>query len=165
MGKTVYANLRLSFPHVQLTFAKLESMVNNKEDIQDAVILWDEAHIFLDSRSSMSKRNKIISWWILMTRKSNIRLVYTTQHLHQIEKRLRDTTDIICFCRNISDKSSTVAAGIPEVWIQQEYVMQWADDTTPLRRRLYGTPVFGLYDTKQVIDMGESTLDDKKGKL
>lgn len=151
-GKRVFSNIHLKFPHIQLTFKRLMEMIRNKEELQDAVIFLDEVHIFIDARSSMKKRNKLVSYFILQTRKRNVRLLYTTQHLAQAEKRLRDTTDIICFCKNISDKTSLVNNPSTPLYIQQEYVMQWDEGVPPQRKIIIGNPVFPLYDTKQMID-------------
>lgn len=58
----------------------------------------DEMHIFMDSRSGA--RNRVISYWILQTRKRGIDLFYTTQYFHQIDRRLRDATLYKIECTN-----------------------------------------------------------------
>jgi nanoRNase/pAp phosphatase (c-di-AMP/oligoRNAs hydrolase) len=131
-------------------------MISNKEQLQDAVLCIDEVHVWLDSRSSMQKKNKAITYFILQTRKRNVRLLVTTQHLGQTDKRLRDTTDILVFCKNLTNKTSTVSMDrtIP-VYIELKYVFQWADDNAPKTRIIFANPVFDLYDTKEMIDPGE----------
>lgn len=85
-GYTVYSNIGLKFPHIKLNRKTLDALIKEKKGLQDAVLLMDEVHISVDSRSSMSKRNKAISYFVLQTRKRNVRLLYTTQHLHQVDK-------------------------------------------------------------------------------
>lgn len=153
-GHTVYSNYKLNFPYVPLTFGKLQKMIENREELQDAVLVLDELYIHIDSRNSMKKRNKIMSYFILQTRKRNVRLLYTTQHLAQVEKRLRDTTDIIVFNKNLSNQTSLVANdGSKPTYIKQEYLLQWADNPKPKTKIIYADPIFPLYDTREIIDM------------
>lgn len=152
LGYTVYSNIGLNFPHVKLTRKVLDQLIKEKKGLQNAVLLMDEIHISVDSRSSMSKRNKAISYFILQTRKRNVRLLYTTQHLHQVDKRLRDTTDIICFCKNLSNKTSLVNNAL-HTYIMQEYLMQWKETAKPIQRQLYANPIFPLFDTTEIVDM------------
>jgi hypothetical protein len=83
----------------------LVDFANNDVPLYKALIILDEAHIFLDSRNSASKRNKIISYFLLQTRKKGCHLYYTTQRFHQIDKRLRDNSDVLIQCRTAKDKN------------------------------------------------------------
>ncbi|MEI6887614.1 MAG: zonular occludens toxin domain-containing protein [bacterium] len=152
----IYSNIKLNFPYTALNFKQLKYMIENKEQLQDVVIFLDEVHIAIDSRSSMTKKNKILSYFILQTRKRNVRMLVTTQHLAQIDKRLRDTIDILVFCKNLTNKTSTVKLDVftPQ-FIQQEYLFQWADDVKPKRRIIHANPVYPLYDTKEIVDFDE----------
>lgn len=159
-GHQIYSNYKLTFPFIQgakqpiyLTMRRLKELVENKKALQNVVLLIDEAHIFIDSRSSMEKKRKIITYFILQTRKSNVRLLYTTQHMGQVDKRLRDTTDIICMCSNLSNKSSLVKDKGRPVHILQQSVFQWRDEMKPRKKVLYANPIFSLFDTTEMIDM------------
>ena len=96
-GFKVYSNYNLSFPHTKLTKAVFDGMIAHKEQLQDAVLCLDEIHVWLDSRSSMQKKNKVITYFILQTRKraggcacdfagipppprKNVMFVYCVQH-------------------------------------------------------------------------------------
>jgi hypothetical protein len=151
---TVYSNIKLNFPHIRLTKKVFDRLVKEKVGLQNAVLLIDEIHIWLDSRSGMSKKNKSITYFILQTRKRNVRLLSTTQHLHQIDKRLRDSVDVLCFCKNISNKTSLVDSKL-ETYILLEYFFQWVENATPMKRMIYANPVFPLYDTTEIVDMDE----------
>lgn len=153
-GFTVYANYKLHFPYVRLDKKQFDKMVKNKEELRNAVLCIDEAHMWLDSRNSMRQKNIGISYFILQTRKRNVRLLCTTQHLHQVEKRLRDTVDILTFCRNLSIQTATVVKGV-DVYIEQQSVYQWKDDMKPRVNILYANPVFKLFDTEEIIDLSE----------
>ena len=151
-GFKVYSNYGLKFPHTLLTKKVFDEMIKNKEQLQNAVLLLDEMHVWIDSRSSMKQKNKGITYFILQTRKRNVRLLYSTQHLHQVDKRLRDSTDVIVFCRNLSNKTSTVKSADAPTYILLESVFQWREEMTPKKRILYANPVYPLYDTTEMID-------------
>lgn len=156
-GLKIYANFKLNFPYEPLTYKRLNEMIQNKEQLQDAVLLLDEIHIAIDSRNSMSKKNKIISYFILQTRKRNVRLLYTTQHLHQVDRRLRDTTDILVMCDNMTNKTSLVNSNGKDIFIRQSYVLQWKNDARPRTKIIYANPVFPLFDTKEMIDFDDDS--------
>lgn len=127
-------------------------MIRDREQLQNAVLLLDEMHIWIDSRSSMKQKNKAITYFILQTRKRNVRLLYTTQHLHQVDKRLRDTTDVIVFCRNISNRTSTVRDKNVPTYIINEFVYQWREDMKPKMKVIHANPVYDLYDTTEMVE-------------
>lgn len=61
-------------------------MLNNRH-------LW----LWLDSRSSRKEKQKIIASILLKSRKRGVTIAYTTQSIHQVEKRIRDITDFIAY--------------------------------------------------------------------
>lgn len=139
-GYTILSNIGLKFPYTPYTGSMIETFASEKNPLNHAVLLIDEAHVLLDSRSSVTKRNRIVSYFILQTRKRDVHLLYTTQSYHQIEKRLRDQTDIIIECdfnkENLLIRQSahSVATG------------------TNRRRIIKATPAFSLYDTNEIVD-------------
>lgn len=140
LGLTVFSNISLSFPHEQYDAKMIEQFASDKNPLNHSVVLIDEAHVLLDSRSSFTKRNKIISYFILQTRKRDVHVLYTTQSFHQIEKRLRDQSDMIIECR-FSKTSNTV--------------LQTITDTATfkvVKRVIDIEPVFKLYDTNAIVN-------------
>jgi len=115
-GYTVYANLKLSrkyFPnYIELTGKMIIDYVNNEVQFTKAFFILDEVHVYLDSRSGMSKRNVIISYFILQTRKRNVRLGYTTQFIDQVDKRLRHPTEIYITCQNYHNNKNVIQKNI-----------------------------------------------------
>lgn len=97
-GRTVMGNYGLRFPHQVVDAEQLAKMGH---ELQDAVICLDEVHVLIDSRRSVTGRNIMISYFILQTRKRGVSLFYTSQSIHQVEKRLRDNTDYIVYCERI----------------------------------------------------------------
>lgn len=103
----VYSNYGLSFPHTLLTMDKIESLFEKKLE-KPTNFAIDEAHIFMDSRSSSKNRNKLMTYWVLQTRKRKINLFFTTQFFGQVDKRLRDLVDYEIKCENIGTKEEPI---------------------------------------------------------
>lgn len=97
-GYDIYANIKLNFPHRHLTIQDIFDYYENETAFVKAVFLIDEIHMMIDSRQAMTRRSLIISYFILQTRKKSILLLWTSQHYHQVEKRLRASTDAFVEC-------------------------------------------------------------------
>lgn len=85
----VYSNYKTSFSQQIDSWDYLTSITNG-------VVLLDELHITFDSRlwSNTAKRTH----FLLQTRKKNLCVMYTTQHISQVDKRIRNISDIVCLC-------------------------------------------------------------------
>lgn len=142
-GYTIYSNFELSFQHEPLDFDELFIMAQEQTPMDNVVIAIDEIHILLDSRSGMANTNKVVTFWLNQTRKMNVKLFYTTQHLHQIDKRLRSATNFFVFCDGFHiTKNGT------------EYFICYNEitDGDYYQKDMYiGNDFFKYYDTRQVI--------------
>ena len=141
----IYSNYNLNFKHQKISFNDLLTYKENKE-LDNAVIVLDEFHIFLDSRGSgANKKNKIITYFITQTRKRNVILIYTTQKLHMVDKRLRDLTDYLIKCEKID-------LGNNKFYIKFHILED--NDFNSIKTKLLTNPekYFSLYDTKEIID-------------
>lgn len=94
-GREIYANYHLKFDYKLLDLKDLLSKIQNKEQLKNATLLLDEVHIFFESRRSGSKKNLAGSYLATQSRKRSLDIIYTTQYLGQVEKRLRDNTDYL----------------------------------------------------------------------
>lgn len=145
-GYTVYANLKLSrkyFPnYVQLTGQMLIDYVQSETQFSKAFFILDEVHVYLDSRMGMSKKNVIISYFILQTRKRDVRIGYTTQFIDQVDKRLRHPTEVIIDCQNYNNDKSVIQRNV--VW-HKETGRTWLDS---FRANDY----FNYYDTNYIVN-------------
>jgi DNA helicase HerA-like ATPase len=149
-GSTIYANFGLKFPFKPLTMKEISDF---NFDFNNSVLIIDEIHLNIDSRSSMSRKNKIISYFITQSRKRNIILIYTTQNAHQIDKRLRTNTDYIIQCRNLTPKA------------KKDVYIEWTITDPNDQTRTFimkADPIFKLYDTHQIIDFDRSEFKKKK---
>lgn len=90
--RKVFANYNFyGFPFCQIkTLPSLDKM-------KEGFFAGDELWLWLDSRTTKDERNMIVSSILLKSRKRGITIAYTTQSLHQVEKRIRDVTDFIAY--------------------------------------------------------------------
>lgn len=67
------------------------------KDLKDILLIVDEAHLYLDSRSSLRKGNNLEWMMLLFTqcRKRRIRIVFITQRLTQIDIIVRRLADYV----------------------------------------------------------------------
>jgi hypothetical protein len=93
-GMKIYSNIHLNFPYEKI---KYDSII--RCEYENAVILLDEIHQLLGSRTAMSKKNNAItSGFCSMLRKKGITLLGTTQRIGKIDKRLRSELTFLCKC-------------------------------------------------------------------
>jgi len=143
-GSEVYANYGLTFKHKPL---RMQDITNCDFDFSNALLVIDEIHLFMDSRQSGTKKNRIISYFITQSRKRNIVLIYTTQQSHQIDKRLRSNTDYFIKCENLSPKDA-----------KKDIFIKWTINDMEGHKKVFimkADPYFELYDTHQMIDFTE----------
>lgn len=140
-GYTIYANIKLNFPYEKYTLEDIASYANGEVQFKKVFFIIDEAHVFIDSRRSGSKKNLAISYFILQTRKRDVKLAFTTQYWHQVDKRLRDATEIIVECT--FDKQH-----------ERVNIMMTSRNTGATRYRHYNAiPLYGMYDTTEIVSI------------
>lgn len=142
-GFHIITNYDVSFADESLDFDKLYKMAENQEPLNNVVIALDEIHILLDSRSSITKTSKVMTFWLNQTRKMNVKLFYTTQYAHQIDKRLRFGTDIFVYCDGVSvikeDKKYFICYN------------EYETDGRFIRDTFIGNDYYNYFNTYQVI--------------
>ena len=87
-GYRIFSNYPVKYP---FTFIKNPEAI---EKVKEGIFLGDELWLWLDSRTSPSKRNMFISKILLKSRKRKFHVLYTTQSLMQIDIRIRRITDV-----------------------------------------------------------------------
>lgn len=142
-GYTIYSNITLNFPHQEYTLDDILHYSEMGKTFYKAIFLLDEAHIFVDSRMSASKRNRILSYFILQTRKADIQLLYTTQNLFQVDVRLRNMSDAVVECYKKPYKDGYV---IMNRWniIRMEGIIQHV-------QIFKANPIYPLYNTYEIV--------------
>jgi hypothetical protein len=106
-GKKLYSNIAFKFLPENLNNkihylrrAEFENMLElvklNKLRMENSTVCIQELHNYMDSRSSQTKTNKLMSYWILQSRhtgKGSCDIIYDTQRIGQIDIRVRNNTD------------------------------------------------------------------------
>jgi len=159
MGKKIYVNYKVFFPHELINVQK---MVTLNIELQNAVIGIDELHMICDSRRSGKKQNILMTYFILQSRHRSVNFYYTTQFDGQVDKRIRDNTDINMVCENLYvDSDDDGFNDLFRIIIQDKRFR-------PIKFKqkiLYGKPVFKLYSSDFIVDIFTmKELDKLKGK-
>jgi len=87
-GLPIYANYNLRGAKRLYTLEDLWA-------VDKGIICFDEAWITLDSRNF--GKNVDLTHWINQTRKKQLLVLYSTQHISQIEMRMRKGTDFLFY--------------------------------------------------------------------
>ena len=152
-GYEVYSNVKLSKKYFKkynlITLKDIIDWVKGDVQFKKAIFILDEVHIYIDSRSGMSKKNVILSYFVLQTRKRNVRVLYTTQFLDQVDKRLRQPTEVLIDCQNYDtglryDTNNTEIKQRNKVY-HRETGRSFLDCFT-------ANPFFEYYDTNEIVN-------------
>lgn len=109
-----YSNIRMNSPNPKrpvkmLTKAEFKDLQNKR----NALVVMDEAYLWLDSRRSSSNTNLGLTYLILQSRKRGFDIYYTAQLMSSIDKRLFDNTNYLAMCM----KGKT---GLNCVWVWRD---------------------------------------------
>jgi len=138
----IYANYHLiGIPYSYTTFDELASF---PEDMKNAIVLMDEAHIGADAYEVFKTSVKNITTFTTQLRKRNITLLWSTQRFNQVAKRLRQLTNYIL------EVSKTNIEGVINCRVfdraQPEYD-QFINEFI-----IDGRQFYKMYDTNEIID-------------
>ena len=142
--RRVYSNFWLDFDYTKLD---VRDMLKKKENLKDVSVGIDELTVFADCRSSMSELNKLISYFVLQTRKRNVCLYYTTQDFGMVDKRIIQHTLVRVFCSKVKGK--------PDDYPMRRYeILDIRDSFTNPPQVFYMDirPYFNLYNTDEIIE-------------
>lgn len=159
LGKKIYTNYDVFFPH---EIIDVQKMVTLNIELQNAVIGIDELHMICDSRRSGKKQNILMTYFILQSRHRSVNFYYTTQFDGQVDKRIRENTDVNMVCENLYiDSDDDGFNDLFRIIIQDKRFR-------PIKFKqkiLYGKPIFKLYSTDYIVDIFTmKELDKLKGK-
>ena len=96
-GRKVVSNNHLNFEYTHFDIAYFLDNVATHE-LENCVLLLDEAYQYIDARMSQSKLNKLFTYFIVQTRKRDVDMYICTHHIDHLDKRLRRAID----CRGIA---------------------------------------------------------------
>lgn len=98
----VYLHLTTGVPLLANYGLKYSQKISSLADLwrmDTAIFCFDELWLTMDSR--LWKDNVQLTRWINQTRKKKLLVFYTTQHISQVEMRVRKATDILIFTEKL----------------------------------------------------------------
>lgn len=168
-GFRIYTNVGLSFKHEILSKEIIENFTKDKTQFDKAVFLIDEIYLFMDSRNFGRKSSKIQTYFLLQSSKRSVHVLATAQIFNSVEKRFRENSSFQCYCNremlnpdgsytDVDDVNRIVPS--QNLYIRQNFLKRKvefgiATNYTIQTFHLKASPVFALYDTKQLFDIGE----------
>lgn len=147
--KAIYSNYGLKFKHEIIDMSKILEMHDNKFNLRDCSLGIDEITVFADCRRSGSKLNRLISYFILQSRKRSVDIYFTTQNLQMIDFRLLDYMDFQILAKKVKDKKTG-----KEVQGYAQYQVFDIRDVNNIKRTKFIMKLdkyYPLYDTMEVI--------------
>ena len=134
-GIKVFANYGYKNRH---KFIKKPDMLDT---IKNGCVALDEVWLWMDSRNFATKGNKVIGKILLKSRRRGLDIMYTAQSFDQVEKRLRNVTDILIY---------------PELSPKMQYCYAKAyarfSGAMLYTIKFKCKPVFKLYDHREELD-------------
>jgi hypothetical protein len=112
------------------------------ENLTDALVIIDEAYLWLDSRRSASKANRDVSYLVLQSRKRGFDILYAAQVRSSVDLRLRDLSEMWVYCEKQENGF--------------HYTEIWRSSTIPKIRerflpRASAEKVFPYFDTREIV--------------
>jgi len=90
-GREIFSNYTLDFNHT------LIRTISNIESMREGFCALDEIWLWIDSRLSMTFKNRFLSLVLIKSRKRDLDIGYTSQHWMQVDCRVRNVTDFLAF--------------------------------------------------------------------
>lgn len=148
-GIKIYSNIDLyDIPNYELiTLQDLIDYTNEEKNFDNCILFIDEiGSIGMDSRNSGSKRNIILSHFIILARKLGIvHFIYTSQFIHQVDKRLRSNTDILIKASKREFRGQLYISNLLMIMTEFGYKTK--------RFTFHANPYFKYYKTRQLIKL------------
>lgn len=146
-NRKVVSNFHLNFPVLkgcsQPELLNMSFITDFKKQLHNICLLIDEIYIYIDSRNSASKQNRIWSYFFNQTRKRDVDLYYSTQFFHQVDKRLRSNTELFIFpSKIIKDDVMYIKIKVCKRNMQPIKIFAFK-----------GSDYFPFYDTDEIIDL------------
>lgn len=94
-GKKILTNIRMDIKNAEMISPSM--MDSLPSGLRNTTMCIDEIHNFMDSRSAAKKNVKKRTHFILQSRHAGeglLDIIFTTQFMHQVDKRLRDNCDV-----------------------------------------------------------------------
>lgn len=144
-GYKIYSNFGLK--NIKHEKVNVSEILSNK-DLHNVSIGIDEMTVFLDCRKSSSKMNRLISYFILQTRKRGVNLYFTTQDFSMIDMRLMNHCHFQVVCSTMYDEKGNEIPNIKRYTIFDIRNLK----NIKLRRLIIDiSKYYPYYDTNEII--------------
>jgi len=167
-GKNIMTNFSMvDIEYEMITKKMLLEYSSNQEQINNTSMGITELHTLIDSRAS--NKNKFLTWFFLQTRKRGVTLYGDTQHFGQIDKRVRDETDLFIECQTyLKDPNNyKLKATFKKDFNDEEFSRLYIKNKCYIKYIISGVVVHKIksyyfrakdiskyYNTNEVIDIG-----------
>lgn len=149
--RNIISNIHMKIPGLKLIDS---TFLNNiPEDLSGYTICIDEIHNVLDSRSGSKATNKKRTHFILQSRhvgKGAMDLYCTTQHLDQIDKRLRRNVDILVYPQILQRDNHN-----KPIYMAIQYNFQYGQSYKTVTEYFYVEDTCDMYDTHERVELDE----------
>jgi hypothetical protein len=122
-------------------------MFKHLADVTNAVVVIDEAYLWMDSRTSVSKENRSISYLILQSRKRKFDVIWCAQLVSSVDKRLRESSETWIKCMK-GKTGFRYAVMKRRPWLGGWYLARWLN--LPYER---AKDIFPYFDTNQIVSI------------
>lgn len=150
-GRHIVSNYHLKgVPFTFLDYELFLSYMKNDKELKNTSVVLDEAYLFVDSRMSQTGFSKLMTYFVMQTRKRDVDLYVTTQQYENVDIRLRRNTDIRALCR--FNKSTQICR------------VRLIDLRSGKRRKIkiYGPNIYDYYDTTEYPKLRPGHIDNVK---
>lgn len=141
---------------------------NFNSDIRNGIILLDELNLWLSSRRSSAMINQLAGGWFQLMRKRKLSVYITCQFFHTLDKLIKEQTDLIIECFDLSFKYPNLKPGQSISQLVTSYsgygtgrplykmddIHEWKRNTRT--RILHGLPFWNVYDSWSEYDILEA---------
>lgn len=156
-GKKVWSNYHLKFPKLPNTtqpqLIPNDFFINfEKYNLKNIAMFLDEIYVYIDSRSSGSNVNKIMSYFFNQTRKTGVDIYYSSQFFSQVDKRLRFNTERFIIPKCIKKNNEKLI--ITEICNRDLKLLK--------KFVLVAKYVYPYYETDEIIKFNKENLNEHK---
>ena len=171
--KEIMSNMHLNIPYRSFTLESLaEEMASGSSELVDVVILLDETYQMMDSRTSSTKMNRLLSYFIVQARKRDVELITCSHAFRSLDIRLRAATDEKGTAHYIEENPCKLCKGVGTYQEERCYRCNGYGKTGYAYARIYSRAkyttvlfevkntslIWPLFDTKERVPLRADTF-------
>lgn len=132
--KKVYSNFELQYKNKEVIRYKDFDLYDKVKttDLEKKLLIFDEGGINANSRNFASKINKLLSFFIFVSRKYNIDIIFISQDFETFDKNIRRQTDFLFEIKSFLPKNIDATIWKMEYWQKKFMIGTYSIDTLKL---------------------------------